>query len=164
MVKFKTKPFEHQVTAFEKFKDKAFFGLFMDMGTGKTKVAIDLAAHKFETKQIECMLVIAPNNVHAQWAEQLEIHCAIPYRVIVWTAEINRRNVKKRQLEKFFVEPVPCDTMKVLLVNVEAFQSNSVIPTMALPSDSTRSHSCSSEYLRSLGFIRSFSVSRKVDR
>lgn len=38
-------PFQHQTAAFHKAEPHAGFGLFMDMGTGKTKVAIDLAQH-----------------------------------------------------------------------------------------------------------------------
>jgi len=36
------KPYAHQVEAFERFKDSEFFGLFCDMGTGKSKIAIDI--------------------------------------------------------------------------------------------------------------------------
>ena len=39
--KFKTKPYAHQMTALEKSWNKKVFALFMEMGTGKTKVAID---------------------------------------------------------------------------------------------------------------------------
>jgi len=36
--KFKTEPFAHQKTALEKCWDKKEYALFMEMGTGKTKV------------------------------------------------------------------------------------------------------------------------------
>jgi hypothetical protein len=36
--KFKTKPFDHQITALDKSWDKKVYALFMEMGTGKTKV------------------------------------------------------------------------------------------------------------------------------
>ena len=39
--KFKTKPYEHQMTALEKSWNKENFAYFMEMGTGKTKVLID---------------------------------------------------------------------------------------------------------------------------
>ena len=39
--KFKTKPFEHQLKVFKESWDKSYYALFMEMGTGKSKVAID---------------------------------------------------------------------------------------------------------------------------
>ena len=39
--KFKTKPFDHQLIALDKSWDKKVYALFMEMGTGKTKVIID---------------------------------------------------------------------------------------------------------------------------
>ena len=38
---FKTKPFKHQLKSLEKSQGKQCFAYFMEMGTGKTKVAID---------------------------------------------------------------------------------------------------------------------------
>jgi hypothetical protein len=38
---FKTKPYEHQFKALKKSWNKEFYGLFMEMGTGKSKVLID---------------------------------------------------------------------------------------------------------------------------
>ena len=46
--KFKTKPFAHQKKALEDSYDKEFYALFMEMGTGKTKVALDTMALLFE--------------------------------------------------------------------------------------------------------------------
>src|SRR5690606_7621411 len=49
--KFKTKPRQHQVTALNKAYGKRAFALHMDMGTGKSKTAIDLAcAYRMEGK------------------------------------------------------------------------------------------------------------------
>jgi hypothetical protein len=39
--KFKTKPYEHQLSALEKSWDKDEFAYFMEMGTGKSKVLVD---------------------------------------------------------------------------------------------------------------------------
>jgi hypothetical protein len=40
---YKTKPFEHQRTALKKGAQHGVYAYFMEMGTGKTKVAIDNA-------------------------------------------------------------------------------------------------------------------------
>ena len=46
--KFKTKPFDHQMTALEKSWNKETFAYFMEMGTGKTKVLIDNMAMLYD--------------------------------------------------------------------------------------------------------------------
>lgn len=128
--KFKTKPFEHQITAFIAFKDSEYSGLFADMGTGKTKVAIDIAAYRFLNKQINAMLIIAPNNVHVQWiSEQFPTHCPIPYRPFIWKSAKIHTAIYKDQLKDFLVTEM--EFLKVLSVNVEAFQSDGVIPYIA---------------------------------
>ena len=39
--KFKTKPYDHQIKALGACHNKENFALFMEMGTGKSKVLID---------------------------------------------------------------------------------------------------------------------------
>ena len=135
---FKTTPYAHQLTAFERFKDAKYFALFMDMGTGKTKVTIDIAAYKWEKGTINAMLLIAPNNVHTQWIkEQLPLHCSVPYTPFVWSSGLVGRGYYRSQLEKFIA--IPSSTLKVFAINVEAFQSETVIPFVA---KFVKSHEC----------------------
>ena len=65
--KFFTKPYKHQLEAFEASADKKNFALLLDMGTGKTKVTIDTAGYLFESGAIEFVLVVAPKGVIANW-------------------------------------------------------------------------------------------------
>ena len=44
MYKFHTKPYQHQKKAFDASWSANHFALFMEMGTGKSKVAIDTIA------------------------------------------------------------------------------------------------------------------------
>lgn len=127
---FKTQPYAHQLHAFERFKDADYFALFADMGTGKTKIAIDIAVHKFETKQINAMLIIAPNNVHTQWIrQQFPIHCSIQYRSWIWKSGQFNSKVWKRMFDQFMFSDSPI--LKVMAVNVEAFQSDTIVPFIA---------------------------------
>ena len=58
---YKTEPYAHQRTAFEASRMRPNFALLMDMGTGKTKVALDTIAAAFEERKIDLALVVAPN-------------------------------------------------------------------------------------------------------
>ena len=69
------KPFAHQQRAFDLSAMKANFAYLMDMGTGKSKSAVDDAAFAFARGEIDRVLVIAPNGVHEQWIDEvLPVH------------------------------------------------------------------------------------------
>ena len=56
----------HQKYAFEKYKDRESFGLLFPTGTGKTLTASRIA----EAKDLP-VLIIAPNALCKQWADEL---------------------------------------------------------------------------------------------
>jgi SNF2 family DNA or RNA helicase len=128
---FKTEPYAHQLALFDEYKDREYFGLFNDMGTGKTKVIIDIAAYKLESQQIEAMLVIAPNHVHAQWIrEELPKHCPCRFRSMEWSSYRGKQKYWTDQLRDHIDEKTP-GLLRVFAVNVEAFQADSIIPWVA---------------------------------
>lgn len=53
----------------------------MDMGTGKSKVVVDIIQNNLSSGTI---LILAPLNVvDHTWNKQLDLHCAVPYRSLV---------------------------------------------------------------------------------
>lgn len=82
---------EHQVEALEFAESRGFYGLFMDPGTGKTKIALEHMSKLYERGEIEIALIFAPNGVHNQWIEEQAVeHCPIPYRSVLWTTSRSR--------------------------------------------------------------------------
>ena len=65
--KFKTEPFDHQRKALEDSWSAEFYALFMEMGTGKSKVAIDTMGMLYEAKELGAVLIIAPKGVYDNW-------------------------------------------------------------------------------------------------
>ena len=116
---FKTVPYDHQLIAFNRFKDDSYFALFFEQRVGKTKVALDVAAHKFRKKVIDSLLIIAPNGVHRQWIQD-----AIPEhlpddvrgRCVLWQSSKATQVGFKRD----FKEMLTHDGLHVLAVNVDA--------------------------------------------
>jgi|TARA_R110002073_G_scaffold153630_3_gene308657 SNF2 family DNA or RNA helicase len=120
-LKYKLKPFDHQVDALEYGWDRPEFGLFMEMGTGKSKVLIDNMAMLFLDGQINFALVIAPKGVYRNWvAKEIPEHMSddIPYRVIRWVSGPN----KKQQEEMRSVKD-KFDGLTIFVMNVEAYSS-----------------------------------------
>ena len=62
MYNYKTEPFKHQRQALLEGAKYLNFAYFMEMGTGKTKVAIDNAAYLFQEEKINFVFVIAPTT------------------------------------------------------------------------------------------------------
>ena len=56
------------------------FGLYFEMGCGKSLTAIAIMGALFERKEIRRVLVFAPGSVVSVWAKELEAFAAFPYR------------------------------------------------------------------------------------
>ena len=120
-LKYKLKPFDHQIDALEYGWDRAEFGLFMEMGTGKSKVLIDNMGMLYLDGQIDFALVIAPKGVYRNWvAKEIPEHMSddIPHRVIRWVSGPN----KKQQEEMRSVKD-KFDGLTIFVMNVEAYSS-----------------------------------------
>lgn len=119
--RYKREPMAHQRKAFALSRDKKAFGLFMEQGTGKTKVVIDTACWLWQRKEIEALIVVAwPNGVHTNWVEyELPEDVSVPYVAEYWSAN---HSAKHRQVSfaKFFLAK---DKLKIFTFNVEAFVS-----------------------------------------
>ena len=64
---FKTVPKLHQKITFNFCRALDQSAIFLEMGTGKTKIIIDLATWRFRKKQVRRALIVAPNSVVPQW-------------------------------------------------------------------------------------------------
>ena len=119
---FKTEPYEHQREALRlSWKAKAF-ALFMEMGTGKSKVLLDNLAMLFGQGAVTAALIVAPKGVYQNWAAQeIPIHLpdAIRREVAVWSP--SPRKAERMALERVFTSSP--DTLKILIMNVEAFST-----------------------------------------
>ena len=80
----------------------------MEMGTGKTKVAIDNAAYLYQAQKIDYVFVIAPNSVYQNWKKEIDTHCPEETNIYVW---------KVSKDKTFKMDP---DKLTFVLMNVEA--------------------------------------------
>ena len=119
--KFKFKPYEHQLEALEKSWTKEYYALFMDMGTGKSKVLIDNIAMLYDKGEIDSALIIAPKGVYRNW-ERKELPTHLPDHVkaniVTWSPE----KTKKKQ-EELNTLNKQTDDLQIFLMNVEALSS-----------------------------------------
>jgi hypothetical protein len=119
--KFKTEPYAHQLHALGASHNKENFALFMEMGTGKSKVLVDNIAMLYDRGKINAALIIAPKGVYRNWERQ-EIPTHMPehvlHTVVTWSpATTKKQEVENRKLFKHGEE------LTVFLMNIEAFST-----------------------------------------
>ena len=119
--KFKTKPYEHQLKALEKSWASDTYALFMEMGTGKSKVLVDNIAILYDRGAIKGALIIAPKGVYKNW-DQIEFPVHLPDHVehtkVLWEPTITKK--KQMELDTLFDDK---GDLKILIMNVEAFST-----------------------------------------
>ena len=108
MYKYKTSPFKHQRQALIEGAKLQNFAYFMEMGTGKTKVAIDNTAYLYQEKKIDFAFVIAPNSVYQNWKKEIDFHCPEETNIYIW---------KVTKDKTFKLDP---NKLTFILMNVEA--------------------------------------------
>ena len=116
---FKTEPMAHQLAAWRESRDREFFALFMEMGTGKTKVLIDTASWLYDNGKITGVLVVCPKSIVRNWTDdEIPKHMAehVNYRVAYWDAALGK--AQRERVEKFLGEVT--DDLRIFVVNVEA--------------------------------------------
>jgi len=110
---FKTAPMTHQSEALQRAWPYNEYAFFMDMGTGKTWTAINLAGMRYQTKQIDAMLVVCDTSVKSVWPVELDEHCSVLYTCHVHESGLDT------QTSKFSVMPTT-NYMKVLVMGIES--------------------------------------------
>ena len=118
--KFKTKPYAHQLTALEKSWNKKVFAYFMEMGTGKTKVAIDNIAMLYDAGKINGVLIVAPKGVYKNWYSQ-EFPTHLPDHIKTKPSENKIKEEKQQKLLDTLFETG--EDLHILCMNVEAFST-----------------------------------------
>ena len=88
-VSFRTKPYHHQRHALLVALVTGRCGLFLEMGCGKTKVALDAFVAMRARGEVERMLVVCPAHLLDTWQEEAEAHtdlrvgAALPEREVL---------------------------------------------------------------------------------
>ena len=119
--KFKTEPYDHQVTALDRSIDRNAYAFFAEMGAGKSKMLIDTISNLHVNGEIDFALIIAPKGVYRNWTnKEIPDHFPedVPHRVIRWVANPNKKQQEElRSVRKAF------DGLTIFVMNVEAFST-----------------------------------------
>lgn len=122
MFQYKTEPYDHQRKIFDDYRNRVYFGYLAEMGTGKSKMAIDSAAWLWSENHIDALLIVAPNGVHRNWTRR-EVPTHMPdwtdYRAVAWSSTMKAE--EKRLLDAMLVSKEKWSGLRIISVNVEAY-------------------------------------------
>ena len=89
----KTRLLRHQAPVYLAHRGESYYALFWEMGLGKTKLMIDVAAHLALTGRIDAVLIIAPKSVYPNWIDiEAPIHMRAPHIPFAYHTEGSRRD------------------------------------------------------------------------
>lgn len=117
-------PFGHQKTAIERYTPMDDIALFFEMGCGKSFTTLQIAQAKFNKGEIKGLLVVAPNDVHRQWFNELVFGVDKDHDGVMWQelqidfeAQCVGGRGGQKELYPFQTE----DLFKFVSVNVDTF-------------------------------------------
>ena len=97
---------DHQAEALARIRavDRPVYGLFMEPGTGKTKVALDFAGELFKDGRITRLLIVAPKGVHRQWInQQIPEHLGTSWEGAAWPQDYTDIKPDQNALQIFAI-------------------------------------------------------------
>lgn len=130
--RYRTDPYEHQDTVFKRTRDEPAWGLFLDMGCGKSKILIDTTCWLYCEGRINGLFLIAPKGVYGTWTDetigQLVTH--LPLDVLARAKILKWRSnhaTKKFQEELQDLLSTDQDDLAIFVMNAEALTSRPAV-------------------------------------
>ena len=129
---YKTDPFTHQRNVLERSWKKVNWALFLEMGTGKSKICIDNVGMLFQQRSIDTFVVVAPKGVYRNWAS-IEIPKHLPdhieNQIAVWNPAPNKK--QRQELENILkagdrvggIGQRAVRSLKIFVMNIEALST-----------------------------------------
>jgi SNF2 family DNA or RNA helicase len=118
-------PYKHQLDTFERTRSWKYYGLFWEMGVGKSKPLIDTAAWLFLNGEIDGVIIMSDKGAYLNWPieeipKHLQQNILDVTRIGIWKSSANSK--EQIALAKL-LEPKD-DVLDVLCMNVEALSSD----------------------------------------
>lgn len=119
---FKTQPYEKQMSAILQGYGRREFAFFMGMGTGKTKVIIDIVSALWMENKIKQILIICPVSIQSNWGEEIKKHSPLE-------AEVHIYRPQKHKVYEKWIAAATDDTIRWLVVGVESLSQGRAAET-----------------------------------
>lgn len=118
---FKTDPMTHQVSCLQQHYGQLGNAIFAEMGSGKTKIAIDMSCMYKLEGLIKSTVVLCPYAIRHNWTKELKIHAPDADGYLVGIVDTNNMKAMNRMIREFFSEK-HADQHKILIVGIQSLQ------------------------------------------
>ena len=120
---FKTEPFDHQRKALTDSWAAEYYALFMEMGTGKSKVAIDTIGILHMMDKINAALIVAPKGVYDNWVKgEIPSHLPDEHRAAGHAVDaVSYQEVSGHEIRDFMFGEER--HLRIFVMNVEALST-----------------------------------------
>lgn len=122
---FTTDPYDHQREALGLSINKYAYALFLEQGTGKSKIIIDEIVNLIELDKINSVIILAPNGVHINWKSEFLKHGPLNYDK--WAIQVWNTGTALKKKEDETKEILASKKVLVFLMNIEALSSQNGI-------------------------------------
>ena len=119
-MRFKTEPYAHQRECYDETRDRESYGIFWEMGCGKSKITLDTAAWQYLSGDIDTLLVVAPKGVHRNWVtDEVPRHLSedVEDCEAIWY-QSTKANQKRYQAK--LEEALECKGLLIVAINYDA--------------------------------------------
>ena len=118
---YKTQPYEYQRVILEESWEKPYWGFFMEMGTGKSKVVIDTVVNLYLAGKVDTVLYVAKKGELSNFQTyELPAHKPDDMKVMAY---IYQGYVKKDHVAKIKTILSPQPQLRIFSINVEAIRA-----------------------------------------
>ena len=127
--KIKVKPFPMQKRALKKMQNRRDFALFMEQGTGKTKIYIDRSGQLWSQGLVTGVLIIGKKGVHRQWTDvQIPKHYGANSSAAYWPLQSQKDYGTEpgqvgADLTELPPKLLPGNEIKFLSLNIDAMKA-----------------------------------------
>ncbi len=108
---FVTTPFDHQYLVWCVGIKVNELGIFMDLGTGKSKTLIDIIRWRLAKEQIRNALIVCPAHLLANWENEIKTHSRLHYTILYGTRE-KRKKLLARPSHIYVINYEALDILK----------------------------------------------------
>jgi len=135
--KFVSQPYAHQRVALSLASQFNAFALLMEMGTGKSKVVLDLFRLRVKLGQVDKLIVICPKSVISSWEDEISKHTKITSdRVLVMRDEYKRGHSRTR--DAIFEDFLLRTDHRVLIVHYDLLRFLQIQATLTKATEASK--------------------------
>ena len=119
-IAFKTEQLTHQKLIYDKTKNEPFWAYFLDMGTGKTKLTLDVIYYQYAVNNLRYLIILCNRGCYLNFEDQFKEHYSGEYIIGVYSSSSNK---KQLDLVDYILQGGNKDKLNVLLCTINTLSS-----------------------------------------